>query len=69
MGPFGVVVNEVGIEVLLHGFDAFVELLSSHDAEVLVQQGTVQALDKNVGLGPSDFGGRCSMSSSWRNSS
>ena len=35
----------------------FVELLPSHDAEVLVEQRSVQPLDEAVGLGPSDLSG------------
>lgn len=49
--------DEERVEVLLHGFDAFVERLASHDPEVLVEQGPVQAFDEAVGLRPSDLGG------------
>ena len=57
MGPLGVVGDQIGVEVVLHGFEAAVELLPSHDSEVLVEQGSVQALDEAVGLGPADPGG------------
>lgn len=57
VGSFGIVADEVGVEVGLHGLDAFVELLPPHDAEVLVQQGAMQALDEAVGLRPAHLGG------------
>jgi hypothetical protein len=60
---------EVGIEVLLHLFDGLLPGLAAGDAEVLVEQGAVQALDKAVGLGRLTLVVRCSMSSCWRNSS
>ena len=46
--PLGVVGAEIGIEVLLHFLVAFVELLSAHDAEVLVEKRSVQPLDESV---------------------
>lgn len=57
VGSLGMVADQVGVEVGLHGFDAVVELLTPHDAEVLVQQGAVEALDEAVGLRPSHPGG------------
>ena len=56
VGPLGIVVDEEGVEVLLHGIDALVELLPSHDPEVLVEQGPVQALYEAVGLRPPHLG-------------
>ena len=49
--------DRVGVEVLLHGFDAFVELLPSQDPEALVEQGAVQPFDESVGLRPSNLRG------------
>ena len=42
IGPFGGAGDQIGVKVVLHGFDAVVELLSSNDAEVLVKQRSVQ---------------------------
>lgn len=50
MGALGVVVLQVGVQVLLHLFHALVELLAAHHAEVLVEQRAVQPFDKAVGL-------------------
>src|SRR3546814_17655474 len=47
---FGVVGDEVGVEVDLHLLDGLVLLLATLDAEVLGEQGAVQAFDKAVGL-------------------
>ena len=44
--------DEVGIEVSLHGLADFVGNLSPHDADVLVENGAKQALDEAVGLEP-----------------
>ena len=55
--PLGVVVDDVCIEVGLHLLDGLVPLLAAHDAETLVEQGAVQALDKAVGLRALDPGG------------
>lgn len=56
VGPLGIVVDKEGVEVLLHGFDVLVELPPSHDPEVLVEQGPVQALDEAAGLRSPDLG-------------
>lgn len=57
MGPFMVVVVQVGIEILLHLLDRLVPGFASFDSEVLVQQGSVQTLNKAVVLRPANFGG------------
>ena len=57
MRAFGVVVDEEGVEVLLHGLDGLVPVLSAGDPEVFIQQGAVQALDEAVALRSSDPGG------------
>ena len=44
--------DQIGVEILLHGFDAVVELFPFHDSVVLVEQGSMQPLDEAVGLGP-----------------
>ena len=46
--PLGVVGFEEGVEVLLHLVGGLVPLLAAHDAEVLAEQGAVQALDEAV---------------------
>lgn len=56
MGSFGVVGREVGVEVGLHLVDGLVELGPTHDAEVLVEERAVQALDVAVGLRTADLG-------------
>ena len=55
--PQGVVSDQVSVEVGLHLGDALVELGSAQDAEVLVEEGPVKALDEAVGLGSADLGG------------
>lgn len=57
VGSLGVVDGEVGVEVGLHLVDGLVPFLAAHDAEVLVEQGSVQALDKAVGLRALDLCG------------
>jgi len=57
MGTPGVVGDEVGVEVGLHLVDALVELGAAHDAEVLVEERAVQALDVAVGLRAAHLGG------------
>ena len=54
---FGIVAHEIDVDVSLHGLDAVVELLAHHDAEVLVEQGAVQALDEDGELPPPHLGG------------
>lgn len=45
-----VVSDKVGVQVGLRLLNALVELLAAHDAEVLVEQGPVQAFHEAVGL-------------------
>ena len=42
MGAFGIAVDKIGIEILLHFGDTFIPLAAAHDAEVLIEQGTRQ---------------------------
>ena len=51
-----VVVVKIDLQVLLHLIDRLVELLSSHDPEVLIEKGPVKPLDKAVALGPAHTG-------------
>ena len=53
----GVVRDQVGVEVGLHLGDALVELGPAQDAEVLIEQCPVHALDEAVGPGSADLGG------------
>lgn len=57
MRPFGVVVKQVSVEILLHGLHGLVPVFSPGDAEVLVEQGAVQTFDEAVALRPSHLGG------------
>lgn len=57
MGTLGVVDDEVGVEVGLHLVEALIELGPPHDAEVFIQEGTVQAFDVAVGLRAANLGG------------
>ena len=57
VGSISIVADEVGVEADLHGRNAFMEVLVSHDAKVLVEQGAVQALDEALGLRPSGLCG------------
>lgn len=43
VGWFGSVAHQVGVEIWLHGLNALVERLAPYDAEVIVDQRTVQA--------------------------
>ena len=52
VGPSGIVFDEIGVERHLHLVDGLEPSLAALDAEVLVQQGPVQALDDAVGLRP-----------------
>lgn len=54
MRPFGVVVDESGIEISLERLDAVVEGIAHSHAEELVEDGAVEAFDKAVGAGRSD---------------
>ena len=49
--------GHVVVEHALRLFDGFEPSAPALDAEVLVEQGAVQALDDAVGLRPLDFGG------------
>ena len=55
-GSLGVVGDEVGVEHGLHLLDGLEPGAATFDAEVLVEQGAVQALDDAVGLRPLDPG-------------
>ncbi len=55
MGANLVVIHNVGIEVLLHLEDVVVELDLALDAQVFVEQGTVEAFQKAVALRPTDL--------------
>lgn len=50
MWSFGVVVNEPGVEIGLQGLEGFVAFLAHGDAEELVEDVAVEALDGPVGL-------------------
>lgn len=56
MGPFGVVVDEPGVEVILQGLDAVVEGLAHLHPEELVQHRTVEAFDEAIGARRADPG-------------
>jgi len=49
MGSLRVVGDQVGVEVGLHLLYGLVPFLSTHDAEMLVEQGAMEALDEAVG--------------------
>ena len=53
----GMVADQVGVEVLLHGRDTLVETLATHGAEVLVDEDAAKTLNKALGLESSDFFG------------
>ena len=57
MRPLVVVDGQIGIQGDLHLLDGFEPGAPAFDAEVLVQQGAVKALDDAVGLGPLNPGG------------
>ena len=57
MRPLRIVVDQILVEVRLHFGDRLVELLPPLDAEVLVQQGSVEAFDEAVALGSADLRG------------
>ena len=56
MGPFLVVGLEVGVEGELHLLDGLEPGPAAFDAEVLVEQRAVEALNDAVGLRPADLG-------------
>ena len=56
MGPRGVVGDEEGVERLLHLFDGLEPGPAAFDAEVLVEERAMEALDDPVGLRPADLG-------------
>ena len=51
MRPFGVVVDEPGIEIGLECLDAVIEVVPHGQAEDLVEHGAVEAFDEAVGAG------------------
>ena len=57
MGALLVVLDQVSIQIFLHLVNGLIPRFSSHDAEVLVEDGSVQPLDEAVGLGIVDLGG------------
>lgn len=61
--------DEIAIERDLHFLDGLEPSASALDAEVLVEQGAVEAPTDGVRLRPPDSGLRCSMPASWRNRS
>ena len=48
MRSFGVIGLDEGIEIGLHFLDTVIEFLASLHAEVLVQEGSMEAFDKAV---------------------
>ena len=56
MRPLGVVADQVGVQHPLHLLDGFEPGLAALDAEVLVEQRSVQTFDDAVGLRPADLG-------------
>lgn len=50
-----VVVVEVVFQAFLYFVNRFILFFASLDAEVLVQEGTMQVFDKAITLGPADF--------------
>lgn len=48
MGALDVVCAQIGIQVLLYFLDTVLELLATHDSEVLIQQGWMQSFDEAV---------------------
>ena len=57
MRPLRVIDLEVGVEVGLHLVEGLVPGGAALHAEMLVEQGSVEAFDEAVGLGPADLGG------------
>lgn len=57
MVPFVIVVMKVLTQIGLHFVDGFIPFCTVHDAEVFVQQGSVETLDRTVGLRPAYPGG------------
>jgi hypothetical protein len=57
VGALGVVELEVLVEVGLHLVEGLVPGGAALHAEVLIEEGPVEALDEAVGLGPADLGG------------
>lgn len=53
---FGVVVDEVFIEICLHLCDVFIPFFASFDAEMLIEEGAMEAFEEAVTLRASDFG-------------
>lgn len=51
MGSLMVVVMQISFQIFLHFINRLIPLGSSLDAEMLVQQGSVQSLDNAVALG------------------
>jgi hypothetical protein len=56
VGPSGIAFDEIGVARNLHLVDGLEAGLAGLDAEVLVQQGPVQALNDAVGLRPLHLG-------------
>ena len=52
-----VVLDQISIQIFLHLVNGFIPRFSFHDAEVFVEDGSVQPLDEAVGLGRVDLGG------------
>jgi len=67
-GEFGFVEDEVVIQALLHLIQGFLPLGATLDAEMLVQQRSMQTFDKPVALRPV-YLVRAVLFSSWRNRS
>lgn len=53
---FAIVCSEESIEIFLHFDDVLVEFGAALDAEVLVEQGSVEAFEESVALRASDLG-------------
>ena len=56
MWALGIVMDNDGVEDLLHSFAAHVERLRYYDLEVFAEQVLVQPFDEAPGLRPSDLG-------------
>lgn len=57
MGSLTVVVVQIGFQIRLHLLQELIPGLATLDAEVLIQQGAVQAFDIAIALGPTNFSG------------
>lgn len=48
--PTDIVIDLVAVQAFLHGLDAVIEIISSHDSKIFVEQGLVQVFDETARL-------------------